>query len=668
MAPPDGVVRVLYRSLLRAAVRIERHWPGPSAGLDRRARAAGRGYAAAEAATIAARAQGFRAQAHAARTLERTAPTELLRHAFRGTVPKGVDLGRLPEPPAAGTAPPLAPAFEALRLATALATDLELGTALRELGAEADEEEGGDRLSTIDQIERGMWLISARHNVAAGAASSASSASKANQQLDAMVAAAQREHSRLAAQCTDRDCPFLWADALNRAVFSVCGFHGNASDYYHPSNSILEDVLQQRTGLPIALGIVYLIVAQRLGLDTLVHPTNFPFHFLLRLDHRSGTAGAESDDGAGSGDLQQCSCVEGSSSSRGSSGGGSGSGSGSGTTADEWGDAAGLWVAVDPETGPEVFRLEWARPPSTPPPPEEVEAEEDGEGGDTVGVPQQQSYHPRTRWLIGRRVTHGRMDAAGGLTPPPAAAAMGGSSSGGSGTDGDALPPLPPPLPPRVRWFKVAMPLTRGAGAASLPGSMVLSASLPETSEGTDEEEGESEARLSCRVEISPPEEQAEGSVGRGEAVAPGIGRRRLEVQITTWNDPTQPPQQPPPQQRQQQQQQQEEGSSPPQPPAVLALQLHQVSDCDQFFIDPFCSGQLLPDWYLLQQTLASASSPERSDLVPLLAPALPSTVLSRVLRNLALAYSRRPGGGDQARAWSQLADVLAATAGPGGK
>eukprot|EP01043_Picozoa_sp_COSAG02_P004087 COSAG02_NODE_104_length_36421_cov_132.465420_17_plen_575_part_00 len=569
------------------------------------------------------------APAQGLRALERIPPRTLVRQAFRGTLPVA-DAGR------SGSRIALAPAFEALRLAAALAADLDLGEALRKL---ADDEEAEGSVP-IEQIERGMWMISARSQAEQIDADGVSR-SLVEQQLQSMVSVAREEHHRLAGQCTDDECPFLWIEALNRAVFTVGGFRGNSSDYYSPSNSIISEVFQQRTGLPITCGIVYMMVAHRLGLASMVQPTNFPFHFLLRLEQASPD--------------QLCSCV---SALRNSCSDGatieSTTSLDDNTTESEWEHVAGLWISVDPETGPELFRLQWAPPAPVPTP-----ADRDDETP-AIG-------RASTRWLIGSRITHGRMDTPGGLKAPSAPRppvlhddnggrhddnAISDNSAQWEGDEYQSTGLGSPPYPPRVRWFKVALPLSaapvQSTGSTSFPGTMVLSASLPRGTEGLEDEEGEYEARLSCRVEAHPADKQAYGKIGRGEAVSAGIGRTRLEISTSKPH-------------HRGRDQSEEEGaehlSRRPQPSSVL--QLHQVSAVDQFFIDPFCAGQLLPDWYLLQQTLSSASAPTRAELLPLLDTASPRMVLSRVLRNLAMAHSQQPNGGDEAHAWSRLADSL---------
>lgn len=72
------------------------------------------------------------------------------------------------------------------------------------------------------------------------------------------------------------------AAALSRYLFEEEGFRGNRQDYYNPSNSFLNDVLDQRIGIPITLSIIYLAVGRRLELP--LAGVSFPGHFLVRYD------------------------------------------------------------------------------------------------------------------------------------------------------------------------------------------------------------------------------------------------------------------------------------------------------------------------------------------------------------------------------------------------
>ncbi|HEY7217203.1 MAG TPA: transglutaminase-like domain-containing protein [Candidatus Binatia bacterium] len=67
---------------------------------------------------------------------------------------------------------------------------------------------------------------------------------------------------------------------LNDVLFKQQGFRGNAEDYYDPKNSFLNEVLERKTGIPITLSVLYIEVAQRIGLD--LEGVNFPGHFLVK--------------------------------------------------------------------------------------------------------------------------------------------------------------------------------------------------------------------------------------------------------------------------------------------------------------------------------------------------------------------------------------------------
>ena len=63
-------------------------------------------------------------------------------------------------------------------------------------------------------------------------------------------------------------------------LYEDLGFRGNASDYYDPKNSFLNDVLESRCGIPITLAIVLVEICQRVGVDA--QGVSFPGHFLVR--------------------------------------------------------------------------------------------------------------------------------------------------------------------------------------------------------------------------------------------------------------------------------------------------------------------------------------------------------------------------------------------------
>ncbi len=66
---------------------------------------------------------------------------------------------------------------------------------------------------------------------------------------------------------------------INRVMFHEWGFRGNVEHYTDPRNSFIDQVLARRTGLPLSLSIVYLLVAKRLGLE--LEAVGLPGHFVV---------------------------------------------------------------------------------------------------------------------------------------------------------------------------------------------------------------------------------------------------------------------------------------------------------------------------------------------------------------------------------------------------
>jgi regulator of sirC expression with transglutaminase-like and TPR domain len=68
--------------------------------------------------------------------------------------------------------------------------------------------------------------------------------------------------------------------ALNKFLFQERGFHGSRGDYYHRSNSYLNEVIDDREGLPITLSVLYVELARRVGLN--VVGVALPGHFVVK--------------------------------------------------------------------------------------------------------------------------------------------------------------------------------------------------------------------------------------------------------------------------------------------------------------------------------------------------------------------------------------------------
>jgi regulator of sirC expression with transglutaminase-like and TPR domain len=78
---------------------------------------------------------------------------------------------------------------------------------------------------------------------------------------------------------------------LNRYFFHELGFAGNVNDYYDPANSYLHEVLRRRRGIPITLALLYMELAQQVGLSA--RGVAFPGHFLVKLRVGQGDGAGE---------------------------------------------------------------------------------------------------------------------------------------------------------------------------------------------------------------------------------------------------------------------------------------------------------------------------------------------------------------------------------------
>ena len=75
---------------------------------------------------------------------------------------------------------------------------------------------------------------------------------------------------------------------LRKYLFEENGFHGSRGDYYNRSNSYLNEVLDDREGLPITLSVRVHGAGRRIGLN--VVGVGLPGHFVVQHIARRGRA------------------------------------------------------------------------------------------------------------------------------------------------------------------------------------------------------------------------------------------------------------------------------------------------------------------------------------------------------------------------------------------
>lgn len=74
--------------------------------------------------------------------------------------------------------------------------------------------------------------------------------------------------------------PAAFLQAINHVLFEEEHFAGNSGDYNNPDNSYLNKVLEEHSGIPITLSLLYMEVARRAGLC--LEGVGLPFHFVIR--------------------------------------------------------------------------------------------------------------------------------------------------------------------------------------------------------------------------------------------------------------------------------------------------------------------------------------------------------------------------------------------------
>ena len=94
----------------------------------------------------------------------------------------------------------------------------------------------------------------------------------AQTQLDDMATAFRDDHPNT----TGVDAALALADYMAHRLHFV----GNQDDYADPDNSFLTRVLKRRTGIPISLSVVYVLLGRRLNLP--VYGVNLPRHFVVK--------------------------------------------------------------------------------------------------------------------------------------------------------------------------------------------------------------------------------------------------------------------------------------------------------------------------------------------------------------------------------------------------
>jgi regulator of sirC expression with transglutaminase-like and TPR domain len=117
-------------------------------------------------------------------------------------------------------------------------------------------------------IEAAWWLLTRCFEPDAPIAKLRRKLDAWGRRLRMLVARAQSSRERL--------------QVLTTFMAEDLGFRGNAEEYYDPKNSLLNDVIETRLGIPISLAVLYIIVGRRANMQ--IDGINLPGHFIARYE------------------------------------------------------------------------------------------------------------------------------------------------------------------------------------------------------------------------------------------------------------------------------------------------------------------------------------------------------------------------------------------------
>lgn len=93
---------------------------------------------------------------------------------------------------------------------------------------------------------------------------------------------------RLRRRVASDAAPLARLMALNQFFYKDLGFGGNLNDYYATGNSYLHELVESRRGIPISMAVLWLELAQGIGLTAT--GVSFPGHFLIKISLPMGQA------------------------------------------------------------------------------------------------------------------------------------------------------------------------------------------------------------------------------------------------------------------------------------------------------------------------------------------------------------------------------------------
>jgi regulator of sirC expression with transglutaminase-like and TPR domain len=113
--------------------------------------------------------------------------------------------------------------------------------------------------------------------------------------LQAVLGEVDQLLSRIRRRIPSDAMPLQKLRVFNQFFFQDLRFSGNVNNFYDPDNSFLSVLLRTRRGIPISLAVLWMELAQGLGLS--VRGVNFPGHFLVKVNLTVGQVVIDPIDG-----------------------------------------------------------------------------------------------------------------------------------------------------------------------------------------------------------------------------------------------------------------------------------------------------------------------------------------------------------------------------------
>lgn len=98
-------------------------------------------------------------------------------------------------------------------------------------------------------------------------------------EVEAYLEEVARMASEIGDALPEEATPARRIEALSTYLFRDNGYHGSRSDYYNRSNSYLNEVIDDREGIPITLSLLFIELGRRIGVD--LDGLGLPGHFVV---------------------------------------------------------------------------------------------------------------------------------------------------------------------------------------------------------------------------------------------------------------------------------------------------------------------------------------------------------------------------------------------------